>query len=357
MNKGATPSDHQGDIRTFALPQVERFQSTLRREPTSAKSTKMAIISKGDGYIIRNPDNVEEVQALFWPFMNELGWNRSKLDGLTHYVTAGAASWFLLCPTDSPKPEGFICAFTSANATGWIGFFCINAPYRGRGWGTPLFQASLDLFKARGMEFVGLDAVEQQVGTYTRRGFVDVARVRTMIRPAFAEMPLEAPRGRTVVGERLVDVREIAKEALVGSDFKHTGMERRSLWTDDALFHRTDTTGFAIVGADGGRLRGWILSRTSITGHRIGPLYAESARLASVLVHAVLENLQRAEGDFAAEIPVDNIAAQSAFEHAGFAVGGPDMHCMWLDGKVPEEQKPGGKAATCAYAWFDAGQG
>jgi hypothetical protein len=170
----------------------------------------------------------------------------------------------LVAPKDDPdKPEGCVVPLVYANGTGFVGFFCINEPFRGNGWGNTLFQAGLDHFAAGGARVVGLDAVKEQVGTYERRGFVEKSRIRLMVREGLKDKPLEGGLEHPQQGLELFPLSRVPHEVLVKSDLEHSGFERRNLWTEDAMFSRPDAFGFALV-REGktDALEGWILVRS-----------------------------------------------------------------------------------------------
>jgi GNAT superfamily N-acetyltransferase len=279
------------------------------------------------------------------------------------------------------RAEGCIVPFTYANGTGWIGFFCVEAGRRGKGWGRQLFDAALDRFATGGVDVVGLDAVAEQVPRYARSGFVEKARVRLL------ECPLdEGQRGRGAAaavappaGTRLVPLLQIPGATLAAADAAHTGLRRARLWTQAALLSRPDVFGLALVAGGGdddddGEARdrepfGWVLVRGCQLGRRLGPLYAASAEGARALLGAAVERAAREECDepVASESPAPktmvveawpaNEAALGVFEDAGFTPLGVDYHRMWLNGAVPPEQDVGGRAETDVYAIFDAGEG
>jgi GNAT superfamily N-acetyltransferase len=267
-----------------------------------------------------------------------------------------------------------------ANGTGWIGFFCVEARSRGRGWGRRLFDAALSHFAEGGVGVVGLDAVSEQVPRYARRGFVERARVRLLDRPLGAGgRAAPAPPA----GTRLVQLPQVPGAALAASDAAHTGLRRARLWTQAALLSRPDVFGLALVAGDNdgggggdGELLGWVLVRGCQMGRRLGPLYARSAEGAAALLGAAVERAAREErgGPVSAEAPPPpppppqpmtimveawpaNVAAMGVFEDAGFTPLGVDYHRMWLNGAVPPEQDAGGRAETDVYAIFDAGEG
>jgi hypothetical protein len=243
------------------------------------------------------------------------------------------------------------------NGSGWIGFFCVNEQHRRNGWGRELFAAALEHFKKANTEIVGLDAVQEQVATYARRGFVDKGRVRLMQHSPLGEVSL-MEQVDEVAGAKIVPISDVPPEALIKSDLEHTGLRRSRLWTEEALFSRKDTFALALVDVDNvAALKGWIVVRSCQHGYRIGPLYASSAQGASQLLHAAMKMLQGKPGSLIVEVWMGNPAAVEVFTAAGWTEIGIDYHRMWLRGKVPKEQDNGGKGNMGMYAIFDAGEG
>jgi Acetyltransferase (GNAT) domain len=285
--------------------------------------------------------------------------NRASEDSRTHLISSGGCDGFLVVTSadDPHTAEGCIVPSAYDNGTGWIGFFCVNEPYRGKGWGARLFSAALKHFEKTGTTFVGLDAVQEQVNTYARRGFVDKGRIRLMQRPSLKDLPLDQ-KSLELHGANLVPLSSVKKEVLVKSDLEKTGLERTRLWSDEALFSRPDTFGFALVsGDDVSNLKGWIMGRYCQHGYRFGPLYAIHAIVASTLLQAAMNELNGKPGSLIAEVWPGNPAAADVFTAAGWSEAGIEYHRMWLGGRVPQEQSPGGKADTEIFAIFDAGEG
>jgi len=205
---------------------------------------------------------------------------------------------------------------------------------------------------------VGLDAVQEQVGTYERRGFEDKSRIRLMVRRGLGEQPMEGGLGHPQQGQELFPLYRVPSEVLTKSDLEHSGLERPNLWTDDAMFSRPDTFGFALVkeGATDA-LEGWILVRSCQHGFRFGPLYATTKENANLLLRTAMKRVEKEEGTFIAEVWSQNPEANAVFEGAGWRYAGMDYHRMWLNGLVPKEQQPGGLAEKQCFAIFDAGEG
>lgn len=216
----------------------------------------------------------------------------------------------------------------------------------------------MDYLAEHGAKMVGLDAVQEQVGTYERRGFVETAQVRLMVREGLGIKPLEGGLEHPQEGEELVPLEHIPTEVITKSDLEHSGLERSKTWSKEALFSRPDTFGFALV-KQGVRdeLEGWILVRGCEDGFRFGPLYAKSPDRARLLLKTAMKRVESEEGAFIAEVWPQNEEAIRVFEETGWRNAGLKYHRMWLNGVVPEQQKKGGKADKECYAIFDAAQG
>ncbi|KAF2116101.1 acyl-CoA N-acyltransferase [Lophiotrema nucula] len=312
-------------------------------------------------YIVRPAKSLKEATDLWWPLMSELGWNRDLDDGKTHYhVARNGNDWLLLTNKDTEKPEGCVVAFTYPNGTGWVGFFCVNAPLRQQGLGRTLWTALEASFHASGTSVIGLDGVEQQVNTYKRRGFKDCAKIHLMVRPSLQEKALSSKVVALGEQDTVVDIRSVDFEALAKLDLALNGLDRTALWTEEALFSRKDTYGFALE--NGTELSGFVLVRRCEDGHRIGPLYARTYSQAVHLLHLAMAKVSGSKGDerkgsFVAEVFGTNPVGKTLFEELGWAWAGLDYHRMWLDGKIPKEQADGGRGTEEMFATFDAAEG
>lgn len=261
---------------------------------------------------------------------------------------------------DGP-PQGCVAVYRFSNSTGWLSFFVATARYRGHGLGRQLFQAGMDYFHQRETAYIGLDSVAEQRGTYERRGFVETDLVAICERRDAEDVPpLPQREGAAALmrqGERLIDLATFRNwEQLATSDLAHCGLDRSRLWTTEALFHRRDAAGLAVVDQHDGTLKGWVLVRRCELGYRFGPLYAERRDLASLLLHAAMERLEDKDAGLIAEAWHSNQDAVPTFERLGWKWTGT-FHRMWYDGRAPAAQAAGGKAETEMYAVFDAAQG
>lgn len=53
--------------------------------------------------------------------------------------------------------------------SGFIGVYIVDEAYRGKGYGKPLFDHTMNYLKER---IIGLDAVEEQIKNYEKSGFL-----------------------------------------------------------------------------------------------------------------------------------------------------------------------------------------
>ncbi|KAF2655246.1 hypothetical protein K491DRAFT_693131 [Lophiostoma macrostomum CBS 122681] len=310
-------------------------------------------------FIVRPAKSLEEVSGLWWPLMKELEWNRDPADASTHYrVARDGLDWLLLVSRDSGKPEGCVVAFNFPNYTGWVGFFCLNESVRGKGHGRALWKSLEDVYRFTGRSVIGLDGVEQQVGTYERRGFKDCGLIHLMTRPSVQETAINKERNVSIpTGIELLHLKDVQVDQLAAYDLAHTGLDRRLLWPD--LLSRDDAYGYALQSTSNGSptLLGYVLVRRCEHGQRFGPLYAESYDQASILLVKAMEHNSSSPGSMVAEIFGANKHGKQLFEEHGWSWANLDYHRMWFNGKVPNEQAEGGRGTRGMYATFDAAEG
>lgn len=263
----------------------------------------------------------------------------------------------MLVPEGSGKPEGCVVAFTYPNSTGWVGFFILNASVRGKGLGRELWKELEAAWRASNTTVIGLDGVQEQVGTYNRRGYEDCARIHLMTRPSLKQKPF----GPTALladekGEKLLSIKEANPQVLAKLDLEHTGLDRSAYWAQEALLSRKDAYGYALqhTSADKSNVAGYILVRRCEHGHRFGPLYAETFTQAQLLLHTAMKDISESDGSMIAEIFGSNQEGRKVFEQLGWEYTGIDYHRMWLGGRVPKEQLEGGKGTKGMFAIFDA---
>lgn len=287
--------------------------------------------------------------------------NQQVLDAATHYkVARDGRDWFVVVPNGEPTPVGTIIGFTYPNQTGWIGFFIVHADYRLQRLGATLFSAAMAAYKESGTQYIGLDAVNEQVETYKRRGFVETGRIKLFMRRSPRVAPVQAVSVNIEEDQvRLLDIRDVNTTDLARLDLAHTGLDRLALWTE-GLMHRPDVCGYALQSAASKEMEGFILVRKCEKGYRFGPLLANSVDQATLLLEKAMthRSCQPSETDtFVAEVFAPNAASTQPFTRLGWEPSNVEFHRMWFEGRQPKEQADGGRGTKGMYAGFDAGEG
>ncbi|KAH8730810.1 acyl-CoA N-acyltransferase [Phaeosphaeriaceae sp. PMI808] len=301
---------------------------------------------------VRSAKNVEEAKSFWWPLMQELGWNRAVDDAKTHFEVAhNGKNWLFIVPESTNTPQGMVIPFIYPNSTGWVAFFIMNAAFRGKGLGRELWKEMQLKFSDAGTTIIGLDGVEEQVETYRRRGFEDYARIPLMTRESLQDRPIDVTWSDESAVE-LEDLRDVDPKLLAKLDLEHTGLDRSAYWATGILTSRPHAFGFAI--SNDGELTGFIYARRCQEGVRIGPLYAATYAQALQLLHKLMNDFQKSEGTFIAEVFGSNAEGRKVFEELGWNYAGISYHRMWLHKNVPVEQQPGGKGTKGMFAIFDA---
>ncbi|EHK46768.1 uncharacterized protein TrAtP1_005257 [Trichoderma atroviride] len=319
----------------------------------------MPAVESSSSVTVRQSTSLGEVNSLFCTQIKDLGWNRHELDAQTHFTVAqNGQDWLLLIPAGATEPVGMVIGFKFPNRTGWVGFFIVDKNYQGRGWGGLLFKAMLDAYSEIGIQMVGLDAVQEQVKTYERRGFVEAAKIKIMTCTPEQELATKYRAVELAKGYKAIDIKEADTGAIADLDRMHTGLDRTVLWAK-ALFPRPDSFGFAIISTTTEELSGFILVRRCEHGHRFGPLFADSNAHASSLLQLAMSHpsVSESPGSLIAEVFGPNENSVDVFSHLGWQWTKMDYHRMWFNGRVPVEQQQGGRGQKGMFAIFDASEG
>lgn len=82
------------------------------------------------------------------------------------------------------KNDDELCGFVTLFAyrlSGWIGNLIVPSEYRGRGYGSRLFDHAAEVLRRRGVENIWLTASEMGRPLYSRRGFATVERIERWV--------------------------------------------------------------------------------------------------------------------------------------------------------------------------------
>lgn len=180
-------------------------------------------------------------------------------------------------------PEGFLMAFRDgepiasisvvryAGGFAFLGFYIVRPELRGRGYGLRLWNVGMARLEGC---TIGLDGVFAQQANYARSGF---ALAHRNIRYG-GEVRIEAP-----VDGRLTEIRRDLVRAMMAYDRGFFPAARDGFL--NCWLQPDQRSGLAL--AEDGRVRGYGVVRKCRTGHKIGPLFADTERDADALFRAL----------------------------------------------------------------------
>lgn len=190
------------------------------------------------------------------------GWNPGLDDALAFRVAD--PDGFLIGEV-AGEPVGCVSVVAYGGGFGFLGFYIVRPEFRGVGYGIRIWQAGMERLAGRN---VGLDGVVAQQDNYRRSGF----------RYAYANERFEGTGGGTAPGG-VVELADVPFERIAAYD-------REIFLAPRDTFLRTWIArpgGRALGVAEGGTLRGFGVIRPCRSGHKIGPLFADSPGIAERL--------------------------------------------------------------------------
>ncbi|AMV24384.1 Acetyltransferase (GNAT) family protein [Gemmata sp. SH-PL17] len=205
---------------------------------------------------------------LFFEWANGEGWNPGRFDGpCFHDADPGG----MLVAELQGEPVASISCVRYPDNFGFVGHYIVRPEFRGRGLGLRLWTAGLA--RLAGCN-VGLDGVLDQVANYERSGFRtshhhvryggSVGGAPVVIPPALKQVPLDAVPFADVLA-----------------------YDRECFPVDRAVFLRgwvAQPESVALGVLRGGALAGFGIARAAVSGHKIGPLFADDVQVAEVLL-------------------------------------------------------------------------
>jgi GNAT superfamily N-acetyltransferase len=214
----------------------------------------------------------QEDAALAIEWARREGWNPGLHDAALFY---------------SADPNGFfkgvlngeIVAVGSAVTYGanfaFCGLYIVAPEHRGQGYGLELTRARLAYCGDRN---VGIDGVLENVGIYQNIGYIPYYENH---RYQFEAAPLSYDESNLVTLDNLdfEDIDRYDQQCFpaIRSDFLYN-------W-----IHQPDSRFLACV--DDGELRGFVLRRRCVDGHKIGPLFADNADIADQLLRSIQSDI------------------------------------------------------------------
>lgn len=190
---------------------------------------------------------------------------------------------------------------------GFMGFFIMRPPFRGRGLGNMLWHARLQRLRARLAPdaTIGLDGVFNMQAYYARGGFVFSHRNLRFQGRARADVRAEP---HDVVDARALSLRELA--AYDRTCFPADRAQFLARWLHAPAAH-------ARACVRKGRLAGFGVIRACREGAKIGPLFADDLDAARGLWHALAPCA--GDGPVYLDVPENNAAAMALAAELGLA--------------------------------------
>jgi len=231
---------------------------------------------------------LEDLQTLLG-WAAEEGWNPG-LDDAEAFLAADPEG-FLMALKDK-EPAAGISVIKQDNAHGFLGLYICKPMFRGQGVGWATWQAGMHYLD--GMT-IGLDGVVEQQDNYRKSGFELAYR---NIR--YAGVPSGLSTIRT--GHRSVRAEDL--DPIAALDLQVHGVDRRQFlraWLTDTE-HR-----HSIVGVQGDQITGFGTIRACQQGYKIGPLIAQTASAAKVMLSCLIARCGAEE--LILDVPEPNEAA------------------------------------------------
>jgi ribosomal protein S18 acetylase RimI-like enzyme len=241
-----------------------------------------------NGYIIRNMTRDELDTVAEWAAAE--GWNPG--DGDAEAFFAADPDGFYLGLLDG-EPIASISCVTYSPDYAFLGFYIVQPPHRGKGYGMQIWQHAMARVTARN---IGLDGVVDQQDSYRRSGFV--LAHGNMRHVAAASTMAKAP------GANVVDLVAAGFARLFRYDCALFPAQRPSFlsaWLERPGVH-------TLVHLADGKLDGYGVIRPATDGFRIGPLFADTPHVAQELCGALAAHVP-SEGAVYLDVPLTNEAA------------------------------------------------
>lgn len=267
---------------------------------------------------IRPMTGVEFDMVLDWAALE--GWNPGRFDAQAFRATDPEG---LLIGLLADQPVAAISAIKYGDTFGFVGFYIVKPAYRGQGYGWQLWQAAMTRLAKRN---IGLDGVPAQQDNYRRSGF-ELAHRNIRYQGTGAGMAVDSA---LPAGTRLVSLVVFPLAALAAYDRNFFPASRQTFLR--GWISQPQSTALGLLRDQ--RLLGYGVLRSCRLGHKIGPLFADTAPAAAALLSALCGGTDGAAPIFL-DVPQCNPAAlalaesrgmQKVFETARmYSAGAPDL--------------------------------
>ncbi len=218
--------------------------------------------STGEGCIVRRLRREEFAFVIGLAYSE--GWNPGVHDD-DCFFAADTEGFFLAECDDEPIGTASMVCYDDTFA--FFGLYIVRPELRSKGYGMQLYRSALE---RAGKRTWGADCVIDMVNQYEQK---------TPLRYAHKNIRFEGVGGGRMP-DYLTPIRRVHFDSLLEYDRRHFPARRARFLR--CWITRPDTEGFAALGP-GGTLQGFGVRRKCMTGHKIGPLFADTPLVAEDL--------------------------------------------------------------------------
>lgn len=212
----------------------------------------------------------------------QAGWNQIAADW-KRFLRLSPAGCFAGVVDD--EVVATTAVITYGTDVSWIGMVLVDERHRGQGYGSRIFDRSLEYAERKGGSVIGLDATHLGEPIYRNYGFepVDpVSRWQGTLRRA------ERPVGARTPSERIERISAADVDPVRGFDRERVGVDRSVLLRE--LLEEPDVRGY--VARESTAITGYAVVRPGRTDRQIGPVVAGRAETVDSLLRAVAADFE-----------------------------------------------------------------
>ena len=219
-------------------------------------------------FAIRTMSPADLDLALDWAARE--GWNPG-LGDAEAFLAADPGGF--LIGTLAGEPVGCVSVVAYGEAFGFLGFYIVRPEFRGRGYGIRIWNAGMERLACRN---VGLDGVVAQQDNYWRSGF----------QYAYANERFEGVGGGAPAGG-VVSLADVPFARIAAYDLDLFRAPR------DAFLRKwvAPAGGCALGVVEAAAMRGYGAIRPCRSGHKIGPLFADTPDIAERLFAGLIASV------------------------------------------------------------------
>ncbi len=219
------------------------------------------------------PLTANEVQIMFqWVYQE--GWNPGLNDHVTFHKMAPKGLLGLFIREELIATAG---VFLHNSHQAFFGLYIVKPAFRGQGFGLQLTRHRLHM---AGQRNIGLDGVIAQIHAYRKAGFRLSSHSIRFELPSHSEP--YAP------GKTVLDIQSVPGSALK-KYIQPMMPDEKPLYFPE-WFYQKNAVG--LLSIDNQRITGCLLMRPCHKGHKVGPLFADSQKIAMELIQTAFSYSQ-----------------------------------------------------------------